>query len=107
MKVKEANKTFIGKATTYDPYTGLYRVVFDDGEYEEFDDDEMSYFRLVKTYTPRKPTTSANQITVQGYFPKEGPTSRSLFNKYYCTNGNKNIYHTEIERDFCVSFSLK
>jgi hypothetical protein len=39
--------TLIGKATEYSPYTGLYKVVFPDGEFEEFDDEEMEYFRLI------------------------------------------------------------
>jgi hypothetical protein len=64
--------TFIGKAESYDPHTGLYHVTFPDGEYEEFDDEEMDFFRLIKAYKPRKPTTSANQITVTGFFPKAG-----------------------------------
>ena len=79
VRVREQRKTFIGKATEYDPYTGLYYIEFEDGEFEEFDDDEMTHFRLVKTYTPRRPTTSANQITVQGYFPKAGPKRSPLF----------------------------
>ena len=63
-------QTLIGKATRYDPDTGLYYVEFDDGEYEEFDDDEMRYFQLIKPHKPRQPYTSANQITVTGFFPK-------------------------------------
>ena len=46
VRIKEARGSFIGKATGYDPHTGLYHVVFDDGEYEEFDNAEMAYFQL-------------------------------------------------------------
>jgi hypothetical protein len=63
-------EVFIGKAESYDPYTGIYRVAFEDGEWDEFDDDEMEYYRLVKGFTPRQPTTAANQITAVGYYPK-------------------------------------
>jgi hypothetical protein len=65
---------FIGKATAYDQHTGLYHVEFEDGEYEEFDNDEMTYFRLLKPHAARHATTFANQITVTGYFPKAGPS---------------------------------
>ena len=73
-----------GKAEEYDPYTGIYRVVFSDGEYEEFDDDEMEYFQLIKPYKPREPTTAANQLTVVGFHPKSvkhGLNAGSIFDE--------------------------
>ena len=79
VRVKEKRKTYIGKATKYDPYEGLYYVEFEDGEFEEFNDDEMAYFRLEKPRSARQPTTSANQLTVAGFFPKAGPAPRSQF----------------------------
>ena len=69
---------FVGKAEEYDAKTGLYRVRFEDGEYDDFDDDEMECFQLIKPYKPRGPSTAANQITVRGFFPKAGPTSHIL-----------------------------
>ena len=80
IKVKEGRKTFIGTAVEYSPHTGLYYVEFEDGEYEEFNHDEMMHFQLVKPYSPRAPTTAANQVVVRGYFPKAGPRPRVQFN---------------------------
>ena len=74
-KRKGGREVFIGKAEEYDPYTGIYRVVFPDEEYEEFDNDEMEYFQLIKPRVPAKPSTYANQLTVTGYNPKAGPLS--------------------------------
>ena len=69
-------EVLMGKAEAYDANTGLYRVMFDDGEYDEFDDDEMEYFQLIRPHKARAPTTAANQITVYGFFPKAGRTPR-------------------------------
>jgi len=47
VRVLEPNKkAYIGKATEYDPYTGIYKVEFKDGEWEEFDDDEICFFKI-------------------------------------------------------------
>ena len=69
-KIKGQRKILMGQATKCDPHTGLHHVVFPDGEWEEFDDDEMTCFCLVKSHTPRTPTTFANQLTISGFFPK-------------------------------------
>ena len=45
-------------------------MVFDDGEYKEFDTDEMEYFLLVKPRPAHKLSTYANQVTVTGFYPK-------------------------------------
>ena len=79
VRVEEKQKgkpreVFFGKATEYDPHTGLYYVVFDDGQFEEFDNDEMAHFRVLKTFTPREPSTSANQLIIPGFFAKAGPS---------------------------------
>ena len=70
-------EVLLGKAEEYDPYTGLYRIRFDDGEWDEFDDDDMEYFKLVKTRPRRRRMTEANQIIVPGFFPKAGPAQKS------------------------------
>ena len=46
IRVKEKGATYIGKAINYDPHGGLYRIEFEDGEWDEFDDDEMELFQL-------------------------------------------------------------
>ena len=79
-------EVFIGKAEEYDAKTGLYRVVFDDGEFDEFDDEEMEYFQLIRPFKMRAPTTAANQITVHGFFPKAGPTPRIEASTLYGLN---------------------
>ena len=70
---------FIGEATGYDARTGTYHVAFEDGEWDDFDEDEMTHYRLVKTKAPARPTTYANQLTVAGYFPKAGPAPQRQF----------------------------
>ena len=47
-KVGNKKETFLGTVTQYDPYEGMYRITFDDGEYDDFDEDEVKTFR----YTP-------------------------------------------------------
>ena len=47
-------ETFIGKAADCGPGTGYYRIEFEGGEYDEFDDDDMQYFKLVKEHKKRK-----------------------------------------------------
>ena len=83
IKIKERDKkgklqTFRGKAEQYDHATGLYRVEFDDGEFEEFNDTEMQEFCTIKPFQPRQPTTFANQITIPGFFPKASGTHTPL-----------------------------
>ena len=91
-KVAGKRTDFLGKATEYDPYTGLYHITFDDGEYEEFDDDEMAYFRLVKGHTPRAPSTlTANQICIPGFFPKCGATAAPV--SCYNADTMDNVLH--------------
>ena len=72
VEIKEGKNTFMGTATQYDPHTGLYYVEFDDGEFEEFDHDELTTWKVRKRYQyqPRKPSTYANQVTVHNFFPK-------------------------------------
>ena len=62
--------TFYGTATSFDPSTGLYYVKFDDREFEEFTNEEVRVFRVVKPFTPRQPTSAASQITINGFHPK-------------------------------------
>ena len=45
-KVKEKNATCVGEATECDPHTGLHHTTFEDGEFEEFNNDEMAHFWL-------------------------------------------------------------
>ena len=61
-------KTYLGTAKAYDPSTGLYHVIFDDGEYEEFDNEEMHRFRVITA--TRRQLPQANHLTIKGFFPK-------------------------------------
>ena len=71
--MKEKYKTFTGEVTEYDPHAGLYYVAFTDGEYDEFDEDEIAYFCINKRYVPRAPSTAANQVIISGFYPKASP----------------------------------
>ena len=75
-KTNSKRTVFIGKAEEHNPSTGLYHVVFEDGEYEEFDDDEMKHFKIVKLHAPPQPSSAANQIIIPGFYPKA--TTRAL-----------------------------
>ena len=77
IRIREKNKTYIGTAVEYDSHTGLYYVEFEDGEFEEFNDEEMTHFQLVKSYKPRQPSTAANQVVVRGYYPKASTKTSS------------------------------
>ena len=74
VQVKEKRQTFTGEVTEYDPHTGLYYVEFTDGECDEFDEEEIAYFRINKPYKGQAPSTYANQVIVNGFFPKANPT---------------------------------
>ena len=76
--VKEKRQTYIGRAVEYDSHTGLYYIEFEDGEFEEFNDDEMEHFQLVKPFKPKKPSSYANHVTIQGFFPKAAPASTTF-----------------------------
>ena len=52
--------------------------MFDGGEYEEFDTAEMKYFLLIKPYHAQALSTSANQLTIGGFYPKAGPLPEPL-----------------------------
>ena len=79
-KIEGKRVVNIGTATKYDPHTGMYHVVFEDSQWDTFDEDEMAHFRLLKTkYKPRAPNTFANQLTVTGFYPKAGPSPTSQF----------------------------
>ena len=39
---------------------------------EDINEGEMEYFQLIRPKSPVKPSTYANQLTVQGYSPKTG-----------------------------------
>ena len=85
---------YTGTAKEYNAAEGLYRVVFEDGEYEDFDDNEMEEFLLTKPFRPRKPSTSANQITIPGFYPKAAPT---LAQKLFAYNAGS-IWDEECKR---------
>ena len=46
VRMKEATRAFVGKASECNPHTGPCRVVFDDGEHKEFDKAEMAHLQL-------------------------------------------------------------
>ena len=73
-------KTHIGQATDHDPDTGCHRIDFEDGEHDEFDDDDAECFKLVRTHRPKTRTTSVNQLTAGGFFPKASPRNHLSFN---------------------------
>ena len=79
---------FVGETTEYDPHTGMYRIKFTDGEWDEFDEDEVAHFRIVKPHKPRALSTFANQITCPGFFPKSGPSLRQQFRRLGETYGH-------------------
>ena len=72
-------EAFAGKAAGCGPGTGYYRIELEDGEYDEFDDDDMQYFKLAKEHKQRKPPPFANQVAVPGFFPKGKPATRLGF----------------------------
>ena len=72
-------ETLLGEVTEYDPHTGMYKITFLDGEWDEFDEDEVNHYRASKNYTPRAPSTFANQLTVPGFFPKASHPGPSCF----------------------------
>ena len=95
VRVKEKKQTHIGTAVDYSAHTGLYYIEFEDGEFDEFNDDEMTCFRLVKGFKPREPSTAANQVTISGFYPKASPTASPTLdlmkgitsgNQLYCFN---------------------
>ena len=49
VKVNEGRKSFIGTVQSYEPTTGMYHVVFTDGEWEDFDETEITAFRYQTT----------------------------------------------------------
>ena len=70
IKIQEKQHTYVGTATKYDPLTGMYYIEFEDGEYEEFDEEEMRNFRYRTPFEPRKPSTYACQLIIPSFFPK-------------------------------------
>ena len=68
MRIKEGSDMFMDTATQHNPHC----VEFDDGEFEEFDEDEMSTWKVKvsKRFEPRKPSTHANQLVTPNFHPK-------------------------------------
>ena len=52
----------IGKATDHVPDTDCHQTELNDGECDEFNDDNMACFRLIKEFSPRNCSTGASQV---------------------------------------------
>ena len=94
-RINDKRKTFCVTATSFDLTTGLCCVKFDDGEFEEFTNDEMRVFWIVKPFTPRQPSSAANQMTINGFHPKGRQEFASTTNCFVGADDTKTACHAD------------